>query len=159
MALSCTSSQRRPFQGDCRRRSRLSTIQQRVRFFTLSFFHIDNLNIFSQLPPLQRGTRKQPPRISRSIPRSVPISITHNQTPSTTTWFPTNSELVASLIRRPGHQRGMLLRSTLPPPITGPTSTLMRSSPPLVHSLRRRSSSRPTFTSPDSPTPPRNPAC
>ena len=160
MALSYTSSQRRPFQGECRRRSRLSMVQLKVRFspsLPPSPFTSVTSTIL-QLLPLQRGIRKRPPRTSHSIPKSTQISIIRNQTPSTPTWFTTNSGLVASLIRRPDRQRGMLLRST-PLPTTGPTSTSTTSSPPLVHSLKGISSSPPTNISPGSPTPPHNPAC
>ena len=159
MDLSCTSSQRRPFQGECRQRSHLSMIQRKVRFFRPLLLppFISTPSKFLQLLPLQRGTRKQLPRISRSIPRSPQISTTPNQTPSTPTWF-TTSGLVASLIRRADRQRGTL-RSTPPPPITGQTSSLMMSSLRPVHSLRGISSSPMTHTSPGSPTPPRNRIC
>ena len=128
-------------------------------FPSLPFISITSTFRFAQLLPLQHGTQMQPPRISHSIPRSTPISIARNQTPSNTTWFLINSGLVASLIRRPDRQRGMSIRSTLPPPIIGPMSTSTTSSPPLVHSLRDISSSPPTLTSPGSPTPPNNPEC
>lgn len=160
MALSYISSQRRPSQGECRRRFPLSTTQQRVRLvpFPLCPLCINHTNLFSQLRPLQRGTRKQP-RISHTIPTSTLISITRNQTPSTTTSFLNKQGLVASLTRRPDRPLGMSLPLILLPPTTGPASISTTSSPPLVHSLRDTYHSPPTFTSRGSPIPPLNRVC
>jgi len=67
MALSYTSSQRRPFQGECRRRSRLSTIQEKVRSpssLPLSPLHIDSFDTFTAPNPPTWNTEATPQNLS-----------------------------------------------------------------------------------------------